>query len=93
MNSHTMHFHHSNWFPIVRHCWIYIYHEQSEKIFGQVGPELNTMKYYNSTDFSGGGRAVSETTAFPTQYNIDRYKMVLKHSNKYMVTNTATKES
>ena len=31
INSHTMHFHHSNWFQIVCDCWIYLYHEQSEK--------------------------------------------------------------
>ena len=32
MNSHTLHFHHSHWFQIVRDCWIYLYREQSGKI-------------------------------------------------------------
>ena len=40
INSHTLHFHHSGWFQVVRNCWIYLYREQLEKIFGQVGPGL-----------------------------------------------------
>ena len=38
ISSHTLHFHHSNWFQIVRDCWIYLYSEKSQNIFGQVGP-------------------------------------------------------
>ena len=31
IKSHTLHFHHSDWFPIVRDCLLYLYREQSEK--------------------------------------------------------------
>ena len=42
IHSHTLHFHHSDWFKIVSDCWIYIYREQSANMFGQVDPELYT---------------------------------------------------
>ena len=45
-NSHTLHFHHSDWFQIVRDCWIYLYRKQSERIFGQVGPGLYAVSGY-----------------------------------------------
>ena len=41
-NSHRLHFHLSDWFQIVRDFWIYHYREQSESIFRQVGPGLNS---------------------------------------------------
>ena len=31
INSHTLHFHHSDWFQIVRDCRFYLYREQSER--------------------------------------------------------------
>ena len=29
--SHTLYFYHSEWFPIVRDWWIYLYREQSDR--------------------------------------------------------------
>ena len=40
INNHTLPFHHSDWFQIVRDCWIKLYREQSENIFDQVGTRL-----------------------------------------------------
>ena len=31
INSFTLHFHHSDWFQIVRDCRIFLYHKQSDK--------------------------------------------------------------
>ena len=44
----TLHFHHSNCFSIVCDSWIYLYREQSEKIFRQVGPGPAIIKLFES---------------------------------------------
>ena len=50
--GHTLHFHHSDWFQIVRDCWIYLYREQSDKISDQNGtgalkPRSNLADYFS----------------------------------------------
>ena len=44
ISSHTMEFHHSDWVQIVRDCWTYLLSRTIGKIFGQVGPGLNTKR-------------------------------------------------
>ena len=47
IDSHSLHFHHSDWFQIVRDCCIYLHRVQSDKIFGQVGPALKENSFWS----------------------------------------------
>ena len=58
INSHTLHFHHSDWFKIVCDCWIHPYREQSEKNIRPNGTGALRQSHGNRTASQAQNRAI-----------------------------------